>query len=327
MSKTMSKTGGSQMGKTAGQTATQASAGKPIFDQKNLMVRVGTALVFAVFFLSLLYWGGGTTTGNLLFFALMGLSIFAGVRELTFLGRKMGFFPSTVAAVAAGWMLLMHFFFASRASIGDRLLDPDSMPLWFALMLGGLFIHFGALFFDDRLDKALPSQAISWMAALYMGLGLGFQQRLFMLGSSTVSKTGSRLILALYVITWLGDTMAYFIGSLFGKHKLAPKVSPKKSWEGLGGNYLGNVLGAFLMKATVCPDWSLVDVVALGLLLGTVGQLGDLAESTWKRSAMVKDSDAGIGIPGHGGVLDRVDSLIFAAPALFAYVHFVHGLG
>ena len=111
------------------------------------------------------------------------------------------------------------------------------------------------------------------------------------------------------------------------RHKLAPKVSPKKSWEGAAGNLVGNLLGAFLIKALVCPDWTPVDALALGLLLGVMGQLGDLAESTWKRGADVKDSNMGMmGIPGHGGMLDRVDSLVFAAPALFAYVHFVHGL-
>ncbi len=301
---------------------------RPAFDRKNMILRVSTALVFAVFFLSLLYWGGGTTWGNLAYFALMGVSIFAGVRELTLIGRKMGFNPSLYAGTAVAWLLLMHFFLAARAPLGERPLDPDLLPLWLALAFGIGIIHFGALFFDQKMEQALPSQAITWMGALYMGLGLGFQQRLFMLGSSTVANTGSRMILALYLITWLGDTGAYFIGSFAGRHKLAPRVSPKKSWEGLAGNYLGNVLGAWLMKATgVCPDWSPVDVVALGLLLGTVGQLGDLVESTWKRSAGVKDSNIGIGIPGHGGMLDRVDSLVFAAPAMFAYVHYVHGLG
>jgi phosphatidate cytidylyltransferase len=115
------------------------------------------------------------------------------------------------------------------------------------------------------------------------------------------------------------------VGTFFGKHKLAPKVSPKKSWEGALGNLAGNLLGALLMQATVCTEWTLVDVLALGLLLGLVGQLGDLVESTWKRSAGVKDSCVGVSIPGHGGMLDRVDSLVFAAPVLFAYVHFVHG--
>lgn len=309
------------------ETVAVPSLVRPAFDQKNMVLRVSTALVFAVFFLSLLYWGGGTTWGNLAYFALMGVSIFAGVRELTLLGRKLGFNPSLYAGTAVGWLLLMHFFLASRAAIGDRPLDPDILPLWLALAFGLGFIHFGALFFDQKRELALPSQAITWMGALYMGLGLGFQQRLFMLDSKTVANTGGRLVLALYVIVWLGDTGAYFIGSLAGRHKLAPKVSPKKTWEGVAGNYLGNLASAWLMKATVCPDWSPVDIVALGLLLGTMGQLGDLVESTWKRSAGVKDSNIGLGIPGHGGMLDRVDSLVFAAPALFAYVHYVHGLG
>lgn len=292
-----------------------------------MVLRVSTALVFAVFFLSLLYWGGGTTWGNLAYFGLMGVSILAGVRELTLLGRKMGFNPSLYAGTAVGWLLLMHFFLASKAPFGERPLDPDILPLWLALTFGIGFIHFGALFFDQKREQTLPSQAITLMGALYMGLGLGFQQRIFMLDSRTVSNTGGRLVLALYIIVWLGDTGAYFVGSFLGRHKLAPKVSPKKTWEGLVGNYLGNLVGAWLMKVTVCPDWTMVDVVALGLLLGTVGQLGDLVESTWKRSAGVKDSNIGMGIPGHGGMLDRVDSLVFAAPALFAYVHYVHGLG
>ena len=304
-----------------------AAPAKPHFDRKNMGLRVSTGLVFAVFFLSLLYVGGGTTWGNFAYFSLMALSIFAGVRELTRLGEKMGFHPSLYAGTAAAWLLLLYFFFASGALIGERPLNPDALPLWLALFFGTMFIHFGALFFDKNLGQSLPSQALTWMAALYMGLGLGFQLRLFMIGNTTVTKTGSRLILALYLITWMGDSAAYFIGSFFGKHKLAPKVSPKKSWEGLAGNYLGNVLGAWVMKATLCPDWTTVDIIALGLLLGTMGQLGDLVESTWKRSAGVKDSNIGMGIPGHGGMLDRVDSLVFAAPALFAYVHFVHGLG
>jgi phosphatidate cytidylyltransferase len=289
-------------------------------DKKNLGNRFLAALVFAAFFLSLLYFGGGTELGNLLFLALLALGLVAGIREMTLIGRKMGYHPSLAAGVLVGLGLLAHFF--SWKQYGA----DNPVPLWLVLAGGGIVIHIGALLFDsEHLETALPSQAITWMAALYMGLGLGFQQKLFML-QGDVSRTGARLILSLYIIVWFGDTAAFFVGNFCGKRKLAPKVSPKKTWEGALGNTAGNILGAFLMKATVCPSWSPLDAVLLGFSMGLVGQLGDLAESMWKRSAGVKDSNVGVSIPGHGGVLDRVDSLVFAAPVLYAYVHFVHGL-
>lgn len=304
----------------------------PTFDKGNMKVRVATSLVFAVFFLSLLFFGGGPTRlggvdfgdgrawGPWVYLVLMAFAIFGGVRELVLIGRKMGFNPSLPMGVLAGWLLLASFFL-DRYARGD-----NPLPLWLALSLAAAFIHFGALFADKDLEHALPSQAITWLGALYLGLGLGFQQKLFML-DGTLSKTGSRLIFALYLIVWLGDTFAYFLGSAFGRHKLAPRVSPKKSWEGLAGNYFGNLLGALLMKQFVCIEWTWVDMVAIGLLLGTVGQFGDLVESMWKRSAGVKDSNVGVAIPGHGGMLDRVDSLILAAPALYAYLRLAQGWG
>lgn len=293
------------------------SAAKPRLDRKNLVVRVGTALVFAVFFLSLLYFGGDTAWGRYAYLALMAGSIFLGVREFTLIGRKMGFNPALIPAVITAELLLLHFTI-DRGNVAD-----PRLPLWLVLVAGGLVIHFGALFYDKELEKALPSQAITWLAALYMGLGLGFQQKLFQF-EGTLPKTGSRLILALYIIVWFGDTAAYFIGSTFGRHKLAPRVSPKKSWEGAGGNLAGNLGGALLMKYSgVCPEWSPLYALGLGLVLGLAGQLGDLVESTWKRSAGVKDSNVGVSIPGHGGILDRVDSLVFAAPLMYAYILYV----
>ena len=297
----------------------KAPAPQGTLDRKNLATRVGTALVFAVFFLTLLYLGAQAWTRTV-FLVLLAGSLFMGVRELTLMGRKLGLRPSLAAASLAGWGILLHFFLLG-------LYPTDPLPLWLVLAVAGLVIHVGALFFEADLNTALTSQAITWLGALYLGLGLGFQVKLFMFSETTLTNTGGRLILALYLITWLGDTTAYFVGTLLGKHKLARQVSPKKSWEGAAGNLAGNILAGFIIKAFVCPQWSAVDAVLIGLLLGVTGQLGDLVESTWKRSAGVKDSNmGGLSIPGHGGMLDRLDSLVFAAPALYAYVHFVHGL-
>ncbi|MCE1228224.1 MAG: phosphatidate cytidylyltransferase [Firmicutes bacterium] len=293
---------------------------KPAFDKANLALRVGSALVFCLFFFTLLYFGE-QAWAKLTWLLALSAALVLGVREMVLIARKGGNQPSVIAASITGLGLLLHFYLMTEAS--------DPLPLWLVLVLGGAVIHFGALLFrKDPLDHALSSQAITWMSALYLGLGLGFMQKLFMFNETTLanSNTGARLILALFLIVWLGDTCAYFVGSAFGKHKLAPKVSPKKSWEGAFGNFLGNLIGAFIVRAWICTQWSVVDAIAIALLLGTVGQLGDLVESTWKRSAGVKDSNLGVGIPGHGGILDRLDSLVFAAPALYAYVHYVHGL-
>ena len=289
-------------------------------DTKNLATRLLSAGIFAIGFLSLLFFGA-QPWAKVAYLLLMSFSIFMGIREMCLIARKLGHQPSIIAGTLAGLLFPLHFYLAARTG-------GDPLPLWFVLAVAGGIIHFGALLFSkDPLENALPSQAITWLAALYMGLGLGFQQKLFMFNETTLPNTGARLILALYLIVWFGDTGAYFVGSLLGKHKLAPLVSPKKTWEGAFGNLAGNILGAFLIQTFICTEWTPVDAIALGLILGTVGMLGDLVESTWKRSAHVKDSCLdGFSIPGHGGMLDRVDSLIFAAPALYIYVHLVHGL-
>jgi len=293
---------------------------RPAMDLRNMVTRLLSAGAFAIGFLGLLYFGA-SPWAKTTYLVVMSFATFMGVREMCLIARKLGHQPSILAGTLAGLLFPLHFYLAARSG-------GDPLPLWFILAVGGGLIHFGALLFSkDPLENALPSQAITWLAALYMGLGLGFQQKLFMFNDTTLPNTGARLILALYVIVWFGDTVAYFVGSLLGKHKLAPRVSPKKTWEGAMGNLAGNIGGAFLIKTFICTEWTPVDAVALGLLLGTVGILGDLVESTWKRSAHVKDSCLDrFSIPGHGGMLDRVDSLIFAAPALYAYVHLVHGL-
>ncbi len=289
-------------------------------DKANLFLRVASALVFAALFLSLLF-HGTAPWAKLSCLVVLLAAAFMGVRELCLMAAKAGHRPSLLAGTAVAWLFLLHFYAEG--------LNPaaNPLPLWLALAAGLGIVHLGGLLLrKDPVEGALAGQAVTWMAGLVLGLGLGFIQRLFMFNQTSVSNTGGRLLFALFLVVWLGDTCAYFAGSLLGRHKLAPKVSPKKTWEGALGNLAGNLGAAFLARALVCTDWSVVDAAAIGLLLGTAGILGDLAESAWKRSVGVKDSAMGLEIPGHGGLLDRVDSLVFAAPALYAYVHFVHGL-
>ncbi len=138
-------------------------------------------------------------------------------------------------------------------------------------------------------------------------------------------ENGLYLVLTMLVVVWAGDTGAYFIGRKFGKHKMAPTISPNKSWEGLFGSalfsslflllpiYFAGNLSAIIPNVIAKPDSTeTVFLLLIGGLLGYIGQVGDLIESFLKRSAGAKDS--GHLIPGHGGILDRVDSLLLVAP-------------
>jgi phosphatidate cytidylyltransferase len=120
---------------------------------------------------------------------------------------------------------------------------------------------------------------------------------------------------------WGADTLAYAIGRFAGRTPLMPRVSPKKTWEGSGGGLFGAVAVAAACKLWLIPALTWLDVAALGAICGGISQLGDLAESLLKRSVDVKDS--GSWIPGHGGMLDRLDAAAVAVPLSFLYLHYV----
>ena len=136
---------------------------------------------------------------------------------------------------------------------------------------------------------------------------------------------GLALIFLLLASTWLGDTGAYFAGRAFGKTPLFPRVSPKKTREGVVGGLLLAVVGACVVKLVGNPNLSWPAVIALGVLLDIAGVVGDLAESMLKRAFGVKDS--GWIMPGHGGILDRIDSLLFSGPLLWLALQLRPGIG
>lgn len=127
-------------------------------------------------------------------------------------------------------------------------------------------------------------------------------------------QEGQWYVLALCTVVWVGDSAAMYTGKSLGRHKMAPLISPHKTWEGAVGGVVGSVLTAIVSAALWLPPMPLWHCVVLGLCLSVAAQMSDLAESMLKRYAGVKDS-GGL-IPGHGGILDRIDSVLFAAPTL-----------
>ena len=175
-----------------------------------------------------------------------------------------------------------------------------------------LIIPASYVFRRKSIEESLPSSAIAVLGTMYIG----------MLGGSLVRlrndfPVGAKLIAFLLIVVWIGDAGAYYVGKNFGKTKLSPVISPKKTIEGGIGGVLTSITAAIVIHFTFFPEFPLVHAIIAGVILSLSGMVGDLAESMWKRSAEVKDS--GTLIPGHGGFFDRFDSILFTAPILYVY--------
>jgi phosphatidate cytidylyltransferase len=174
-----------------------------------------------------------------------------------------------------------------------------------------------------RPDPAAMVQSILTTAlpVVLVGLGLGFVAGL----RAMPGEDGQDLPMLLFVCVILADIAAYYVGSSIGRRRLAPQLSPNKSWEGAIAGLAGSMLGAFVAQVWFYQRLPVVHALILGALLGAAAILGDLSESMLKRWAGVKDSSRLL--PGHGGVLDRTDSLLFAGPLLFYYYRWFLGGG
>jgi len=187
----------------------------------------------------------------------------------------------------------------------------------FALTVLLLTIAIYTLFSFREIKAAATEAALLFFGLLYIPFLLGY---LVLLRNHPL---GWQWILLIMFIVMSGDSAAYFIGCRFGKRKLYPAVSPNKSIEGSLAGIAGSIVAVFAAKMLFFAEITLPDALLAALLIGTISQIGDLFESLLKRSCGVKDS--GAIFPGHGGILDRLDSILFAAPVAYYYAVFVAG--
>lgn len=170
--------------------------------------------------------------------------------------------------------------------------------------------------------SAIANIGATFSGIFYLGL---FSSTLILIReyftkTEMIYSDGGYLIISIMVSIWVCDSAAFFLGTAFGKHKLFPRVSPNKSWEGAIAGFLFAVITMIVAKATVLDVLTLIDTVIIGTIVGIIGQIGDLIESLIKRDAGVKDSSAII--PGHGGIFDRFDSLLLTSPVVYIYLYF-----
>ena len=212
-----------------------------------------------------------------------------------------------------------------------RSFGPDkSYDFEIAVLVVFLAVVFGRQMFRRTRDtNPLETMAYTLFGLLYIVWLFNFLTKIVYLAprGPMGETTGQYYVLYLLLVTKFSDMGAYLAGSLFGRHKLVPHISPHKSWEGLAGAVLFAVGGSFGLWYLIPDKLSVfdgTDLLVLGVLLGLAAVIGDLAESIVKRSAEAKDS--GALLPGIGGVLDLIDSVLFTAPILFFYMRLVLGL-
>jgi len=157
--------------------------------------------------------------------------------------------------------------------------------------------------------EVLPGMAASAAGLLFVALPFSYLVRI-----DQIERSGRRLVLFTLFLMWAGDTLAYFAGKALGRVPMAPALSPQKTWEGAFANLTGSLVVGFIFARWL--DLNISAILLIAALTNMAGQLGDLIESAYKRGAAVKDS--GSLLPGHGGVLDRIDSLILASPVVWA---------
>ncbi|MFA4875185.1 MAG: phosphatidate cytidylyltransferase [bacterium] len=254
-----------------------------------------------------------------------------------------------VGAIAAVWLLPLGWlglFILVAAAAGlleySRMFFSDGCERWAAVFAGivtayfvifapagaaGIVLVLAAMLFmlcmifmwrTKELSGVAERLALAVMGMIYLGVSFPLWMWI------AVMPGGRPYVLLALVPACLCDTFALIVGKAFGKRKLSPLVSPKKTVEGLAGALMGALIGIFLARHILLPQISFWHTLALAGIIWVTSPMGDLVESMLKRSCGVKDS--GTIIPGHGGVLDRLDALIFTGPAAYAYLKYVIGM-
>lgn len=249
----------------------------------------------------------------LLFVIMVGAALIAGLFEFWALARKQQIQTDRYAALLSGTALMVIFYFTQPGQLPDLTM----IQIVLLLLTGGTLT--AAMVRGAPFNRMIPSAGVTVLSVMYV----------VFLGSHLIAvRTGfrpllSRNLLGFYFLVIMGsDVAAYYGGRLFGRHKLAPTISPGKTWEGAVAGMLASLLLAVAAHYWFFLNLPLKFALPVAAVMNVVGVLGDLTESALKRSAGAKDTAQTL--PGHGGVLDRIDSLLFNAPVIyyFAWAYF-----
>lgn len=266
---------------------------------KNLVLRSLSGAVYVALIV------GAIFAGPYYLYTLMALFGALGILELhrAALPGWNGFIPGLAKAVDI--ISLAIILFVPVGNIENTILSGAGILPVYLLVRGVIALY-------DTTEHPFRSVAWSAMSLLYLAMPLLTLMLIYHV------QGGPQLVLIMFIMIWLNDTGAFCSGSLMGRHKMFPRLSPKKTWEGFAGGFIFCIVAAWIcFRFFNCTSWSLLGWIFFGIIASVFATWGDLFESLLKRNAGVKDS--GNIIPGHGGILDRIDSLLFVAPASFLY--------
>jgi phosphatidate cytidylyltransferase len=251
---------------------------------------------------------------NWLFLVIAALALGAGLFEFFSLTKKLELKADAGIAYLGAAALFVAFLFDAPTKA------PDLLFLTLALFLIVLLVT-QTFRFQVDFSKMLTGVGVTVLGVLYVAFLGGFLISMRVgFNETIVPHLSTKLIGFFFLIVMGADTGAYYMGKNFGKHKLVPKVSPGKTWEGVAGGLVLSSIFAAVASATFFPELPYHISIPLALVMTLVGLFGDLAESAMKRGSNTKDA-ASI-LPGHGGLLDRLDSLLFNAPVLYYFARF-----
>ena len=270
---------------------------------KNLLPRILSGIIYIV----LIFFG---TTGHPWFFAgLMAaffILCFIEFVNITELSDKLYIALSFLGSGAVFYYFASYLFRQESAFVLQSLAFAG--PVLFLLVCFTIVFSSNELYIE--FGKA--TVAVVYLAVPF-SLALTIPQIHYELGKEVITNE----ILLIFILIWLSDIMAYVFGSLLGKHKMAPKISSGKTWEGAMGGFIFTILAGFILEKYIPPE-SHINWLIIGLITAVCAPVGDIVESKLKRTFNAKDS--GKLIPGHGGFLDRLDSFIFVIPMVYLYL-------
>jgi phosphatidate cytidylyltransferase len=311
------------------------------------MSNMATRVVVAVVAIPIIFYA--TYVGGYLFYFLILVMSSIALSEFYSLSERKGASPLRILGILTGILMVSVFFYGKIFEAAISLLQrvsssvrsPSQLQWLLILLIAFVLVSLTIELFRGK-SSPLFNLASTAFGMLYVSMSFGtfigirelfhndfpLPRFLSVVGvqSAEVARElsyrwGGYTVISILACIWICDTAAQFVGLKYGKHKLFPRVSPNKSWEGAVSGFVAAIGAAVLARYLVLPFFSLGESIVIGFVVGVFGQLGDLAESLLKRDAGVKDSSAII--PGHGGMLDRFDSLLFVSPVLYLYFDFI----